>query len=202
VGELRRLPSDFILPAPPEAVAWKSPEEGREEEPPPFDWAKEPARLAGIVLHGWLQRIAEDALRGWDENRIESLRPQLVRELARRGVAPDRLEHATALVTSALKNALQDERGRWLLGPHPVARNEYRLRNRERSFRIDRYIEDAQGNKWVADYKLSEHAGGGIEAFLDEQRERYAAQLDAYAEAIGAGKRGLYFPLHKGWRSW
>ena len=34
------------------------------------------------------------------------------------------------------------------------------------------------------------------------QRERYAAQLDEYAKALGAGKRGLYFPLHKGWREW
>ena len=83
-----------------------------------------------------------------------------------------------------------------------MARNEYRLRNRLRSFRIDRYIEDAQGTKWVADYKLSEHEGAGIEAFLDEQRERYAAQLDAYAEALGGARRGLYFPLHKGWRDW
>ena len=73
---------------------------------------------------------------------------------------------------------------------------------RLRSFRIDRYIEDAQGTKWVADYKLSEHAGGGIEAFVDEERERYAAQLDAYADALGGASRGLYFPLHKGWRSW
>ncbi|HXZ52817.1 MAG TPA: 3'-5' exonuclease, partial [Burkholderiales bacterium] len=202
MGELRRLPSDFILPEPPGAVAWKAPEEGREEEPPPFDWAKEPARLAGIVLHGWLQRIAEDALRGWDENRIESLRPQFVRELTRRGVATDRLEHASVLVSSALKYAITDERGRWLLGPHPVARNEYRLRSLARSFRIDRYFEDAVGTKWVADYKLSEHEGAGIEAFLDEQRERYAAQLDAYAEALGGAHRGLYFPLHRGWRSW
>ena len=101
-----------------------------------------------------------------------------------------------------MKNALADERGRWLLGPHPVARNEYRLRNLLRSFRIDRYIEDAQGRKWVADYKTSEHEGGGVEAFLDEQRKRYAAQLEAYADAVGGAARGLYFPLQKGWRDW
>jgi len=31
---------------------------------------------------------------------------------------------------------------------------------------------------------------------------RYAAQLDGYAEALGGASRGLYFPLHKGWREW
>ena len=202
VSELRRLPSDFALPEPPEAVKWTAPEQGREEVEIEFSWAKETVRHAGIVAHAWLARIAEDELKGWDAQRVDALRDRFVRDLERRGVAPAEVERAASLVATALKNAVTDERGRWLLGPHPVARNEYRLRNRERSFRIDRYIEDAQGTKWVADYKLSEHTGGGIEAFLDEQRRRYAAQLDAYAEAVGAGKRGLYFPLHMGWRSW
>jgi ATP-dependent helicase/nuclease subunit A len=200
--ELKRLASDFVLPEPPAAVAWKAPDEGREAEAPPFDWAKETVRHAGIVTHAWLQRMAEDALQGWDAKRVDALRARLVRDLEGRGVAPAERERAATLITAALKNVLADERGRWLLGPHPVARNEYRLRNRLRSFRIDRYIEDAQGTRWVADYKLSEHEGGGIEAFLDAQRERYAAQLDAYAEAVGGARRGLYFPLQSGWKAW
>ena len=52
------------------------------------------------------------------------------------------------------------------------------------------------------DYKASEHEGGGIEAFLDEQRERYASQLDAHAKALGGASRGLYFPLLRGWREY
>jgi len=56
--------------------------------------------------------------------------------------------------------------------------------------------------KCVVDYKASEHEGGGIEAFLDEQRERYASQLDAHAKALGGASRGLYFPLLRGWREY
>ena len=44
--------------------------------------------------------------------------------------------------------------------------------------------------------------GAGVEVFLDLQQERYAPQLDDYGEAAGATRRGLYFPLHKGWREW
>ena len=201
-GELKRLPADFEIPEPPKAVGWKAPDEGREEEQIEFSWAQETVRHAGSVVHAWLERIAEDELRGWDAKRVDALRARFASDLERRGVAPAELERALGLVVSALKNALADERGRWLLGPHPVARNEYRLRSRLRSFRVDRYLEDADGTKWVVDYKTSEHAGGGIEAFLDEQRARYAAQLDGYAEAVGGASRGLYFPLHKGWRSW
>ena len=202
VGELRRLPADFQMPENPPAVAWKAIVEGRQEEGPPFDWAKERVRLAGIVVHAWLQRIAEDELRGWDANRVDALRAGFASDLRRRGVAPDDLDSAVLLVAAALKNVLADERGRWLLGPQPMARNEYRLRNRARSFRIDRYFEDADGKKWVVDYKTSAHEGAGLEAFLDAQRERYAAQLDAYAEALGGAGRGLYFPLQRGWREW
>jgi ATP-dependent exoDNAse (exonuclease V) beta subunit len=201
-GELRRLPSDFVMPEVPMAVEWRAGEEGREEEGPPFDWAKEPVRLAGIVVHGWLQRIAEDGLRGWDAKRVDALRGRLLADLERRGVAPSELERAAGLVISALKNTIADERGRWLLGAHPVARNEYRVRSRERSLRIDRYFEDLEGRKWVVDYKTSAHEGAGVEAFVDEQRERYAGQLDEYAKTLGAAHRGLYFPLQKGWREW
>jgi ATP-dependent helicase/nuclease subunit A len=200
--QLKRLPADFKPPDPPEPVKWTAPEEGREEVEIEFSWAKEAVRQAGIVAHAWIQRIAEDELKGWDPARVDSLHPTIARDLQRRGVAPAELDRAANLVATALKNAITDERGRWLLGPHPVARNEYRLRNRQRQFRIDRYIEDAAGLKWVADYKLSEHEGAAVDAFLDEQQKRYAAQLDAYAEAVGGAKRGLYFPLHKGWRYW
>ncbi|HEX9395660.1 MAG TPA: UvrD-helicase domain-containing protein [Burkholderiales bacterium] len=201
-GELKRLAADFAMPAAPAATAWTAEDEGRTEEGPPFDWAQETARHTGIVVHAWLQRIAEDALKGWDARRVESLRNHFASDLQARGVAPSEVKRAASLVVTALKNAITDERGRWLLGPHPVARNEYRLRNRLRSIRIDRYIEDAHGKKWVADYKTSEHTGGGPDAFLDEQRTRYAGQLDAYAEAVGGAMRGLYFPLQSGWRTW
>jgi len=201
-GELKRLPADFQMPQSPIAVEWRAAEAGREAEGPPFDWAKERVRLAGIVVHAWLQRIADDELRGWSAKRVDTLGVKFASDLRRRGVAPDDLDSAVALVASALKNAIADERGRWLLGPQPMARNEYRLRNRERSFRIDRYFEDAAGKKWVVDYKTSAHEGAGLEGFLDAQRERYAAQLDAYAEALGGVGRGLYFPLQKGWREW
>ncbi len=201
-GELRRLPSEFEIPQAPDSTAWKSADEGREEEGPLFDWAKETVRHAGIVVHAWLQRIAEDQLRGWDAKRVDSLRARFSTDLQRRGVAPTDLDRALGIVVSALKNALADERGRWLLGPHPVVLNEHRLRNRERSFRIDRYFEDDKGEKWVVDYKTSEHEGAGVEVFLDLQRERYEAQLDGYSEAVGGARRGLYFPLHKGWREW
>ena len=70
------------------------------------------------------------------------------------------------------------------------------------SYVIDRLIRDESGTRWVVDYKTSRHEGADIEGFLDREQKRYAAQLDAYAAALGGASRGLYFPLHAGWHEW
>ena len=82
-----------------------------------------------------------------------------------------------------------------------MARNEYQVRTPARKLRIDRYFRDDSGKHWVVDYKTGEHRGD-VEKYLDEQQKRYAAQLDAYAAALEGARRGLYFPLLKGWREW
>ena len=198
---LRRLAPGFRLPPPPEPVRWTPPPEGRDEEPIEFSWAQETARHVGIVVHRWLQRIAEDELRGWDAKRVESLRETFAKDLERRGVMPAELKASAGLVATALKNTLADERGRWLLGPHPEARSEYRIRTATGRYVIDRVLTDENGERWVVDYKTSRHTGANVEAFLDEERKRYAAQLEAYSAALGGARTGLYFPLHRGWRA-
>jgi len=197
---LRRLPADYALPAPPAPVKWDAPPEGRDEEPIEFSWAGETARHVGTVVHHWLQRIAEDELKGWDAKRVESLRPHFLADLKRRGVQDP--GPAAELVVTAVKNSIADERGRWILGPQPESKSEYRLRTASRSFIIDRLLRDRSGRRWVIDYKTSWHEGGNVEGFLDEQQRRYAAQLDAYCAALGDSSPGLYFPLHAGWREW
>ena len=190
----------------PQAVRWNAPPEGREDEGIEFSWAGETARHVGTVVHHWLQSIADDALAGWDTKRVDALRRRFSRELQRRGIQRSSSDEAAALVVNALKNAITDERGRWLLGPHPEARTEHRLRMRSadgvRSYVIDRLFRDVAGERWIVDFKTSRHEGGGLEVFLDDQRKRYESQLNGYAAAFDNANLGLYFPLLKGWRAW
>jgi len=72
---------------------------------------------------------------------------------------------------------------------------------------FDRTFVDAEGVRWIVDFKLSRHEGADKEAFLDAERERYRDQLEKYARAMhGMDQRpvrlGLYFPLLRGWREW
>jgi ATP-dependent exoDNAse (exonuclease V) beta subunit len=205
---LHRLPAGFALPKVPPSVKWTAPDEGRQEEEVEFSWAGETARHIGTIVHRWLQRIADDELRTWDATRIDALRSRFAKELERRGIPPRELKASTEQVSVALKNAISDERGRWVLGPHPEARSEHRIRVTgaagASTYVVDRIFRTAEDVRWIVDYKTSRHEGADREAFLDSERERYRAQLEAYARALASGKAmlGLYFPLLSGWREW
>jgi ATP-dependent exoDNAse (exonuclease V) beta subunit len=200
---LRRLPAAWTPPPAPAPANCKVPLYTLAAAAPiEFSWAGETARHVGTVVHRWLQRIAEDALDGWTPERVERLRSRFRTELGQRGVPAGELERAAELVSTALKNSITDERGRWLLGPHPEARSEYRIRTAAGRQIIDRVLTDESGKRWVVDFKTSSHSGADVEAFLERERERYRGQLERYATALGGARPGLYFPLLKGWRAW
>ena len=203
---IARLPAGFKVPAPPVAIAWRAAaEEVPASENIEFSWVGETARISGTVVHRWLQRIAEDALQGWDAARVHALAPRLRAELRWRGVLATDLDEATTRVGRALGQAIADPKGRWILGPHPEAASEYRLTaivdGERRAFVMDRIFADANGVRWIVDYKTGPHEGAQVDAFLDRERERYSRQLHRYASALGGQTRlGLYFPLIPGWR--
>ncbi|HWI38557.1 MAG TPA: 3'-5' exonuclease, partial [Burkholderiales bacterium] len=181
---INRLPADFRAPELPQAVRWSGTAEGREEMRIEFSWAGETARHVGTVVHRWLQRMAQDELRGWDAKRVDSMVGAFRRELQRRGVRGGDAYPAAELVRSALKNTLADERGAWVLGPHAEARSEYRLRVRTpegtRTYILDRHFRTPDGERWTIDYKTSRHEGANADAFLDQEVVRYSKQLARY----------------------
>lgn len=206
----RRLPASWTLPEPPPAVEWTREESARGAERVEFTWVGVTARHVGTVVHRWLQKMGEDALEGWDDQRVQFQQPAYLAELKRLGVPQDELGFALDRVTTALRQALADPKGRWLLGPQKSARCEYRLTGVLEGELIDVVIDrtfiDAGGTRWIVDYKTGTHEGADIEGFLERERERYAPQLEKYSRLLAPGekavKRGLYFPLLGGWREW
>jgi len=204
--DLCRLAAGWRLAASPRALAWQPPaDEARARDEIEFSWVGETARQVGSVVHRWLQHVADDMLIGWDQARIERLRSIVRDELSARGVREADLDGATARVLTALRQAIQDQRGRWVLGPHRHAVTEHRVTalvaGTIRRMVIDRLFQDDAGERWIVDYKTSGHEGADVAAFLDRERERYAAQLARYARALGdVNRRGLYFPLLGEWR--
>ncbi|HUO80870.1 MAG TPA: UvrD-helicase domain-containing protein [Steroidobacteraceae bacterium] len=174
-----------------------------------FDWVTTAARHVGTVVHEELERAASRGLALAAAGRDAAWR----RRLTELGVGGAQLGEAVARVRRALEATAADPRGAWLFDPsHAVAASELELSaergGRIGAARIDRTFVDREGVRWIVDYKTSVHEGTDREAFLDQERLRYAAQLERYAELIAARepgrpiRLGLYFPLLGGWREW
>jgi ATP-dependent helicase/nuclease subunit A len=202
---LRRLTSDWA-PAelPPGPQPSRLPLAQRSLEPPEFSWVGETARHIGTVVHAALQALgaaAELPARATIESRRGAYREQL----RRHGVPERDLERAAADVVEALTRTVGDERGRWILSrEHGQAGSELALTGmaggRLTSVVIDRSFVDEQGTRWVIDFKTSRHEGGRLEAFIDQELERYRGQLETYAALAGGlgpepVRAALYFPL-------
>jgi hypothetical protein len=177
-----------------------------------FQWAGDTARQVGIVAHGLLRRISEDGAARWDAPRLEASAGHVRAALRGAGVPQGELDAACAAVHDALHGTLADARGRWLLDPgHEAARSEFALSGvvdgALASVVLDRTFVDAQGVRWIVDYKTGQHAGGGLDAFLDREQQRYRAQLERYAALMQAldprpTRLALYFPAMAAWREW
>ncbi len=199
---LRRVAVD-ALPAP------RLPEAAAENVPPTveFDWAGTTARHVGTVTHRLLQHYAPGHNAGWTAHAVRAARGQL-RAL---GVAEDELDAAQDLLRRALEVTLGSARGRWLFAPeHSEPRAELCLAASGADggrVIIDRTFVDAAGQRWIVDFKTGTHAGGGLEAWLDAEVERYRPQLERYARVVARIedrpiRLGLYFPLLDAWREW
>jgi ATP-dependent exoDNAse (exonuclease V) beta subunit len=174
-----------------------------------YEWAGDTARAVGTVVHAWLQRLVQVPAARFAE--LSSFAPTTRRMLSREGVSAAELEPALRRVRAALERAREDQRGRWILsGRHEDSRCEVPLTalidGRLRHLVIDRTFIDDEGVRWIIDYKTGVHLGGDLAGFLDEEQERYRAQLETYAEAFRQLeprpiRTALYYPLVPGgWR--
>lgn len=210
-ASITRLVPGWSVPSPPAAVkiaALQEPEAAAQVE---FLWASETARHIGTVVHRFLQVIAEDGIERWDAKRIAGLNAACERDLVQLGVAREAAPQAVARVQAALAATLADARGRWMLEAQHEARSELRLTGiidgAIVNSAIDRTFVDAEGTRWIIDFKTGVHEGGEVERFLDSEQLRYRPQLERYAALMsslnsGPVKLGLYFPLLGGWREW
>ena len=104
-----------------------------------------------------------------------------------------------------------DERAHWLFDPdHRDTRSEWALSCLQdghiANYIIDRSFIDENGIRWIVDFKTSTHEGSNLQNFLDEEEQRYATQLEQYAQLVRflepelKIRLGLYFPAIGEWR--
>lgn len=211
VRAIRRVPAEWSVADAPPPSEWTRQEiDAVEAVPVTFEWVGQSARHAGTALHGLLQRIAREGLGGWDERAVHGRRDLYQSVLANLGVPPGEMEEAVERVESALLRTLRDPKGRWILSRHEEDECELPLTGliggKLYANVIDRTFVDG-GVRWIIDYKTGSHEGGGLDKFLDSERDRYCEQLERYARLMLQRDRrpvrlALYFPMLGGWREW
>ncbi|MCC6171413.1 MAG: hypothetical protein IT481_05220, partial [Gammaproteobacteria bacterium] len=159
-------------------------------------------RHVGLVVHAELERLA-GVPRSVGDGAVDLARCR--RLLAAQGVPAAELEAMTQQAATALGRVLTDPQGRWLLDPtHRDARSALALsglhEGRFTSVRVDRSFVDAQGVRWLVDYRVSPHEGSGLEAFVAAELRRHGPRLRrsaALARALGPEpvRLAIYFPL-------
>lgn len=205
----KRLKSDFSLPEPALAVHVDSVERTVGALSPEFYWAGEAVRHLGTVVHRYLCRIARDGADAWSKERVTSEEGRILAMLRSLGLDRKEASRAAKQGVERIIRALEDEKGRWILGRHREEATEYALtavlKGEIVHVVMDRTFVDSNGVRWVIDYKTGEHEGGGLDEFLASEKERYSPQLERYAEALRAGgenreiRKGLYYPAHSAW---
>lgn len=198
---LRRFASSWTLPAVATPVLVDAAAPADVDEEVEFYWVGTEARIAGTVVHRWLQAFAKSP-RMQEPQMLPRWRPVTQRWLREMGVAEKQRGSIAERVELALQGILGDEKGRWLLAGegHAELALSGLYEGRIESVVLDRVRIDEQGQHWIVDYKTSTHEGGNLAGFLHAETERYRPQLRKY-RAIYQAYTGvtagcaLYFPL-------
>ena len=166
-----------------------------------FYWVGSSARHAGTIVHRWLRMAAEGAVK-LEADTLPKLRPVSERWSERLGVPADEIGDICDRVDTALRGILSDPKGQWALYGEGHAKLAVTglWNGKVESVIIDRVRIDDDGVHWIIDYKTSTHEGGDVEGFLDQESERYRAQLEKYARLYRSlthapVRVALYFPL-------
>ena len=207
----RTVDPAWTPPPPRPAIAFPPGGRPSRGERPEFIWVGEAARHVGSVVHEMLAHIAAEGAAAWPVSRRQQWRSSWRGRLTELGLRREELDQAVSGVEMAVNRSCEDPRGQWILdNSHQEAWSEWDLTGVEdgtlHRIRIDRSFIDNQ-QRWIIDYKTSDHQGGDVEGFLDQEQRRYTPQLERYATLVAKWDNrpislGLYYPLLGGWRCW
>jgi ATP-dependent exoDNAse (exonuclease V) beta subunit len=172
------------------------------------------ARAFGNAVHAFLEQLALRRAAGQTiaelTRELSTWLPRIIQTLRASGLAPVQIERLAARVLAALRNTLTDAGGQWILTPHPEAATEFSLTFADdgpSTLRMDRtflagpeLLSTGLEALWIVDYKTAHLGGREREGFLAEERAKYAAQMQTYADALRSGSHpaiclALYYPL-------
>ena len=199
-------------------LPWKNPIQERNltedmayhQKNPGFQLKDPLPKYRGILIHQILQQMSYFGISWWQEKDFSVTSSYLKKHLLQLGMPHTDLNTEIEFIHQAIKNILNDERGKWILFPHQEAEAEYRLtatiQGKSRQLIMDRtFVND--NIRWIIDYKTSIFNRENLSEFLLEEQKKYQQQMFYYFEAMRSKDKrpirmGLYFPLIPAWQEW
>jgi len=171
-----------------------------------FNWAGAQARRSGTVMHYLLEAVGKVGIENIQDRGIARLCDKIPSLLTMMGTRPDAVETVAKELEKTFQSVLKSPTGQWILSnQHKDFHCEYALAGlvdgQWINAVIDRTFIDAEGRRWIIDYKSGHHAGSDLAGFLEQEAERYQGQLALYArlfEQLGTEPvvTALYLPYH------
>ncbi|HEX4156778.1 MAG TPA: UvrD-helicase domain-containing protein [Acidobacteriaceae bacterium] len=170
-------------------------------------------RAFGNVVHRFLEILSTRLERDHPDALLAELpawEPRLLASLRGEGLPPTQAQRDAPRALTALRNALTDPVGRWILSPHPAAASERSLATSASAvFRADRSflsgsapLSAGDTHLWIVDFKTTEQGARSSNDFAEQEILKYRDQLEHYAaicRALPASNQsmllGLYYPL-------
>lgn len=200
---LRRVPPHWRIdmPAPPDVAS----NAANTTLPEPAADSGE-ARI-GTVIHGLLQQLVQFGADPWQRRADAQKRALAQQLLLQQGMDAAEAADAAPIVQRALDSMLADARGRWLLlEQHAASAAEWELIAQGRRHVIDRSFIDADGVRWIIDYKsASPRADESLAQFIEREVAAHAPQLETYRALVAQLdarpiRTALYFPRIPHWQ--
>ena len=171
-------------------------------------------RAFGNVVHRYLQVLAERLAQAVPPAALladlPSWSPRLTASLRGEGLPPRLAASEAVRALRALTLTLGDPIGLWILAPHTAAASERSLVSATApGLRVDRtflaggsHLTTGDDNIWIIDFKTTDPGARSADAFATAERNKYAAQMEAYATLrrnLPDGhlpiQLGLFYPL-------
>lgn len=171
-------------------------------------------RAFGNVVHRFLQYISANLAAGDTPetllSQLSSWEQRLQAVLRNEGVAPVVAQREAPRALAALRNALADPSGRWILSARHSAASEYPIASFDASvLRADRTfvaggepLAEGDDSIWIIDFKTTDQGSRSPEHFSQDELLKYRDQLEHYASVMRElslqPRRivlGLYYPL-------
>ena len=141
---------------------------------------------------------------------LSSWEPRLIAALRNEGLTSVTSQREAPRALAALRNALADPVGRWILSDHHSAASEHSIASSDSSvLRADRTflastepLVDGDDSVWIIDFKTTDQGSRSLERFEQDELLKYRDQLERYASVLRELSPtpsqivlGLYYPL-------